>query len=64
MDISSSEGFSINDGIPAALCSLSYVTINDAVQGVLAYGQGALLVKVDIRSALRFTLMTIGLAIG
>ena len=53
VDMSSPEGFSVNDGIPEALCSLSYVTINDAVQGVLAYRQGALLAKVDIRSAYR-----------
>ena len=53
VDMSSPEGFSVNDGILEALCSLSYVTINDAVLRVLAYGQGALLAKIDICSAYR-----------
>ena len=35
------------------LCSLSYVTINDAIQGILAYGRDTLLAKVDICSAYR-----------
>ena len=51
--MSSPEGFSVNDGIPEALCSLSYVNIRDAIRGVLANGQGALLAKVDIRNAYR-----------
>ena len=53
VDMSSPAGASVNHGILEALCSLSYVTINDAIQGVLAYGQGALLAKVDIRRAYR-----------
>ena len=47
------EGFIVNDDIPEVLCSLSYVTINYAIQGILAYGRGTLLAKVDIRSAYR-----------
>ena len=48
MDMSFPAGASVNDGISEALCSLSYVTINDAIQGVLAHSQGVLLAKVDI----------------
>ena len=48
--MSSPEGFSVNDDIPEALCSLSYDTINDTIQGILAYGRGTLL---DICSAYR-----------
>ena len=36
-----------------ALCSLSYVSVESAVQAVLRLGRGALLAKVDIRSAYR-----------
>ena len=57
VDMSSPAGASVNDGILEVLCSLSYVTINDAIQGVLAYGQGALLAKVDFRSAYRTVLV-------
>ena len=64
VDMSSPEGFSVNDGIPGALCSLFYVTINDTIQGILVYRRGTLLAKVDIRSAytgqFQFTLMTSG----
>ena len=36
-----------------ALCSLSYVSVESAAQAVLRLGRGALLAKVDIRSAYR-----------
>ena len=49
----SPEGFSVNDDIPEVLCSLSYVTINDTIQGILAYGWGTLLAKVYICNAYR-----------
>ena len=52
-DLSSPEGHSVNDGIPSAVCSLNYVTIDDAAKAVIVKGAGALLAKVDIQSAYR-----------
>ena len=51
VDLSHPEGFSINDGIPSHLCSLSYITVDDAIQGILKMGSGTLLAKVDIKNA-------------
>ena len=53
VDLSHPEGFSINDGIPSHLCSLSYITVDDAIQEVLQTGPGTLLAKVDIKNAFR-----------
>ena len=53
VDLSSPEGHSVNDGIDADLCSLKYVTVDDAVAAVKQIGLGAELAKVDIRSAYR-----------
>ena len=44
---------SVNDRIDANLCSLKYVTVDDAVAAVKQIGLGAELAKVDIRSAYR-----------
>ena len=49
MDLSHPEGFSINDGIPSHPCSLSYITVDDAIQEILKTGPGTLLAKVDIK---------------
>ena len=46
VDMSSPEGQSVNDGIQDTLCSLSYVT-----QAVVAKGRGALMAKIDVKSA-------------
>ena len=43
----------MNDGINEAPCSLSYVSVEDAVEMVLKKGRGACLAKVDIRNAYR-----------
>ena len=43
----------MNDGIPSPLCSLSYISVDDAVQNIIKIGRGALLAKVDIKSAFR-----------
>ena len=51
MDLLCPTGSSINDGIPSTLCSLSYVTIDDAIQKILQYGRGTMLAKIDIQSA-------------
>lgn len=53
VDLSSPEGASVNDGINEALCSLSYIGVDDAAKEVLRQGQGALLAKVDVQSAYR-----------
>ena len=34
-DLSSPEGHSVNDGIPSAVCSLNYITIDDAAKAVI-----------------------------
>ena len=53
VDLSFPKGHSINDGIPKHLCSLKYISIDDAVQEILAHGRGAILAKIDIKSAFR-----------
>ena len=53
LDLSSPEGRSVNDGIDPDLCSLSYVTIDDAARAILESGPGSLLAKIDIKSAYR-----------
>ena len=50
-DLSSPEGYSINDRIPSAVCSLNYATIEDAAKAVMDKGAGALPAKVDIQNA-------------
>ena len=53
VDLSSPEGGSVNDGVDAGLCSLSYVGVEEAAQEVATVGRGALLAKVDVKSAYR-----------
>ncbi len=53
VDLSSPSGHSVNDGIATNRCSLTYVSVQEAAQRVLRLGRGALLAKVDIRSAYR-----------
>ena len=53
VDMSSPEGHSINDSIPESLCSLSYVGVKAASLRLQRAGKGALMAKVDIRSAYR-----------
>ena len=43
VDLSYPKGHSVNDGIPAHLCSLRYVTIDEAIKGIIQSGQGTLL---------------------
>ena len=50
VDLSAPEGFSVNDNIDETLCSLSYISIEyisveDAVQEIMAKGQGAQLIQ-------------------
>ena len=53
LDLSAPEGASVNDGVDADLCSLSYVTVEDAARAVRAHGRGCLLAKVDVKQAYR-----------
>jgi len=53
VDLSFPREHSINDGIPKDLCSMSYVTINDAIDRILSTGPGSLLAKIDIKNAFR-----------
>jgi len=51
VDLSSPEGKSVNDGVSVPQCSLTYVRVEDAIQGVAAMGRGSLMAQVDIRQA-------------
>ena len=53
VDLSSPEGSSVNGGISEKLSSLTYVGIEDAVKGIVGYGKGTLLAKVDVKHAYR-----------
>lgn len=53
VDLSFPEGHSPNNGIRDTLCSLSYTSVEEAAQSVLCLGRGALMAKMDIRSAHR-----------
>ena len=47
------DGASVNDGISDELSTLSYVSVDDIVDTILALSQGSLLAKIDVRSAYR-----------
>lgn len=49
----SPEGRSVNDGIPEALYSLSYVSVDNAAKAkvVVPTGRGVLWAEVDVKSA-------------
>ena len=53
IDLSHPQGYSVNDYIPKTLCSLSYITVNDAIDSIVELGPHTLLAKVDIKSAFR-----------
>ena len=53
IDLSHPAGRSINDGISKKLCSLTYITVDSAIQYIQQLGQGTLLAKIDIKSAFR-----------
>ena len=44
---------SVNGSIPKELCSLTYITVDSAIQHIQKFGQGTLLAKIDIKSAFR-----------
>lgn len=53
LDLSSPEGFSVNDSIDPHVCSMSYATVDQAVSKVMELGRNALMAKVDIEHAYR-----------
>ena len=53
VDLSFPFGQSINDGISKVSCSLSYASIDDAVERILYLGRGTELVKIDLKDAYR-----------
>ena len=53
VDLSSPKKFSINDGINPSWCSLSYVTVDRVARQAGKLGGGALMAKVDVKSAYR-----------
>ena len=53
VDLSAPEGSSVNDNIDESLCSLSYISVDDAVKEIMAKGLGSQLAKVDIQSIYR-----------
>ena len=53
VDLSHPKDHSVNDGISKPLCSLKYVTIDDAIKEIIQLGRGTLLAKIDIKSAFR-----------
>ena len=53
VDLSHPKGGSVNDGIPRDLCSMSYITVDEAIEAVLKLGRGTLLAKIDIKNAFR-----------
>ena len=52
-DLSYPAGSSVNDGISSQLCSLTYVTIDDAILNILKSGKNTMLAKIDTKSAFR-----------
>lgn len=52
-DLSFPEGASVNEAIDPALCSLSYITVDEVAIAAMQLGHGALLAKIDIKSAYR-----------
>ena len=53
VDLSHPAGRSVNDGIRSSLTSLSYVSVDNLAEVVLALGKGAQTAKLDIKSAFR-----------
>ena len=53
VDLSHPKGASVNDGVEASRCSLSYTSVEEAAAIVLNKGQRAELAKADIASAYR-----------
>ena len=53
VDLSSPGGRSVNDGIEAEICSLSYLHLDEVMDRIVKSGRGTNLAKMDIASAYR-----------
>lgn len=53
LDLSSPNGYSVNDGIPKEYGSLVYETLGDAIRLIAQAGKGAVMMKRDLKSAFR-----------
>ena len=53
VDLSHPHRNSVNDGIQKDLCSMAYVSVDDAIREIITLGRGTLLAKIDIKSAFR-----------
>ena len=53
VDQSHPSGHSVTGGTLKPLCSLFYITVNSAIAEIMKLGRGALLAKVDVKSAFR-----------
>ena len=51
--LSATDDLSVNDGIDGGLTSLTYITVDDIIEQVVALGKGAQLAKMDVESAFR-----------
>ena len=53
MNLSSPEGYSVNDGICPDLTSVVYASVDNAVEIICRLGPGTELVKIDLKDAYR-----------
>ncbi len=53
VDLSAPDNYSVNDGVYERFCSMQYVSVENAIQLVVKQGPGALMAKIDIKSAYR-----------
>ena len=53
IDLSHPHGKSVNDGVQKDLCSMAYISVDDAIRKIISLGKGTLLAKIDIKSAFR-----------
>ena len=53
LDLSYPHNHSVNAGISKELCSMSYVSIDEAIRELVNRGSGALMTKIDVKSAFR-----------
>ena len=53
VDLSHPTGHSVNDGISTHLCTLTYITVDTAIEHILTLGAGTQLAKIDIKNAFR-----------
>ena len=50
LDLSSPLRHSFNDSIPEEPFSLQYMKVDDVISGIMSYGEGALMAKIDVES--------------